>query len=215
MANSSHPFGFRPSRYLDGSPWSGKSQAYAFSASQANNCYIGDVVAFDATNRSTALTDPYLPGIPLILPKVAAMTTAVFRGIVIGFVPQPEFNQTTTASLGLRYRVASTARYGWVVEDPAVVFQVQETGNSYTTAASNGLNQTADISYTAGSTVTGIAGVALDGTTFQTSAVMPWRAVRYSQNVDNFNFTAADASTYARWDVIIANSDLANANKGA
>lgn len=215
MANTSHPFGFRASRYLDGSPFNGQTQLYAFSASQANNAYIGDVVGIDTTNRMTAITDPYAPGIPLILPFVSAMTTTVFRGVLLGLLPQPEFNQSTTASLGLRYRVASTARYGWVAgDDIGVVFQVQEAGNSYVSASSNGINKCADIDYTAGSAITGISGVKLSST-FSTNSVRPWRALRYSQLVDNFGFTAADTNSYAQFDVLIANSDLAQANNGA
>lgn len=215
MANVSRPWGFRPERYLDGSKWTAVTQTYAFAAAQANDAYVGDMVTFDATNRSSAIVDNFVQLAPYVQPVVAAITTGVFRGIIVGFVPQPEFNMSPTASLGFMYRAASTFRYGLISEDTAAIYEAEETGNSYVTTSNNGINKTADIVYAAGSQVTGISGVTLNGAAFQTAAVRPWRALRYTQRVDNFNFVAADANSRAHWDVLIANSDLANANLGA
>lgn len=212
MANSSKIWGFRPVRYLSGAPFNGQVSLYGFSASQANVAFIGDIVQMDTTNRSLALTDAYYPGLPCVQPVVAALTTNAIRGVIAGFVPEPEYSQSATASLGTRHRLASTQRYVWVVEDPMVVFEAEETGNSYTSAANNAINKTADISYTAGSTITGISAVVL--TTYQTAAVRPWRCVRFTERVDNFNFIAGETNTRAHHDVIMNNSDLF-ATKGA
>lgn len=117
MANVSRPFGFRPTRYLNGAAWNAQASMYAFSASQANDAYKGDVVQFDATNRTAALTDPFLPGVPFVAPFVASITTTATRGVIVGFLPQPDFSNSPTATLGLQYRQASTARYVMVIED--------------------------------------------------------------------------------------------------
>ena len=209
--NVNRPNGFSASRYLDGSPYNGANEAYAFSASQANNAYINDAVQIDTTNRSTALTLNYLPGILFIQPVVAAVTTTPIRGFIAGFVPEPDFNMDPTASLGLKYRVASTARWAWVVQDYGVVFTGQEDGNSYTSASSNGLNKTTDIAYTAGSSTTGVSGAQIDSSDVQTAAARPIRLLRYTQSPDNFGFVAADTLSYAKFDFLIANSDLAQA----
>ncbi len=211
MANTSRPFGFRPSRYLSSSAYNGKAALYGFSASDASACYIGDVVGFDNTYRATGLTDAYASGIPLVAAKTAAITTNYIRGIVVGFVPQPEFSQSATASLGTKYRIASTARYAWVVDDPTVVFEVEETGNTWTSASSNAINKVIDISYTAGNTSSGIAGVVVDASTVSVSAVKPFRVLRYTQRVDNFNFTASDTNSYAHLDVLMNSYDLTGA----
>jgi len=216
MANVSRPWGFRPVRYWDGSQWNGQCQTYAFSASQANDAYVGDVVNYDTANRTASLADPFLPACPFLKPNVAAIVAATFRGVVVGFYPEPEYNMNTSASLGLMYRKASTLRYGLVAEDVSVIFEAEETGNAYVTASNNGINKTVDILYAAGSQVTGISAVTLDATTFQTAAARPFRALRYTQRVDNFNFVAADANSRAHYDVIIANGDLtANSGFGA
>jgi hypothetical protein len=207
MANVSRPQGLRPERYWNAALWQGQAQLYWFSASQANDCYIYDMVQFDTANRSNGTTDNYVPGIPAIKPVVAALTTSTYRGVVVGFIVQPDFSMSVTASLGLKYRQASTARYAWVVDDINVIFQVEENGAS---AAANALNKTVDIAYVAGSTTTGLSKVRLDTTSFQTAAVRPLRAVKYSYNIDN-DLTSANP----RWDVLMANSDLAQANFGA
>jgi len=213
MANVNRPFGFKPTGYFDASKWNGQSHLYAFSASQANNAYVNDLVQFDSTNRSTGITDPYAPGIPLVQPVVSTLTTNTFRGTIAGFVPSPEYNNTATASLGLYFRQASTARYAWIVDDVNVIFEAQETGNAYVSASNNAVNKTADITYVAGSAITGISGVYLN--TPATSGVKPWRIYRYTQRPDNFNFTASDTNSYAHFDCLIANSDLAQAQVGA
>jgi hypothetical protein len=214
MANVSRPWGLRPSRYWDGSAWNVQAQTYAFSASQANDAYVGDLVQFDSTNRTAALADPFMPALPFVQPVVAGLTTNTFRGVVVGFYPEPEFNMTTTASLGLQFRKASTLRYGVVAEDVSIIFEAEETGNSYTSTSNNGIGKTADISYTAGSQVTGISAVTLTG--FQTAAVRPLMALRYTERIDNFNFTASDANSRAHFDVMIVNSDIAkNGSQGS
>lgn len=216
MANASHVFGFRPARYLDSSPYNGQSTLYGFSASDSTAAYKGDTVKIDTTYRSTALTDAYAPGIPLVTVTGATITTTVFRGVIAGFVPQPEFSQSATASLGTMYRVASTARYAWVVDDYSVVFEVQESGtNSYTSAASNGINKLIDIgTASSGNTSTGISGYTVVGSSVATTD-KPFRILRLTQRVDNWASTASDTTPNWHWDVMMANSDLATLKVGA
>lgn len=214
--NVDRAFGFRPVRYRNGSPFNAQFVLYAFSASDSTGpAFIGDVVQFDATNRATALTDVYAPGIALIKPVVAAVTTTAIRGVLCGLLPEPEFNHTPTASLGRRHRLDDTARYALVVDDYNVVFEVQEDGNDWVSASDNAIGKTGDIAYTAGNTTTGISGAELDSSDMQAAAARPFKALNLSQRVDNFGFVAADTLSYAKYDVMIANSDLAQANVGA
>jgi hypothetical protein len=218
MANANKPFGFRPVRYRNGSPWNGQTQLYAFAASRAGDAFKGDIVQFDATARSTTPSDVYAPGIPCILAPTAGITTNSFRGVITGFVPEPEFNQNMRASLGLMYRVASTARYAWVCDDTSVVYEAQEAASSLSSGVITAVNRTADIDYTAGNVTTGVSQSRVSGT-WQTAAVRPWRCLRYTQRPDNFNFlgTLGVNATLAnaKLDLLMANSDLANLNQGA
>lgn len=211
MANTSRPFGFKPVRYLSAAVFNGQSELYGFSASMSSNAYKGDVVYFDSTHRCTGLTDIYVPMVPVVQPAVAALTTNVIRGVITGFTAAPEFNMTATASLGTLYHPASTAGYVWVVEDPEVVFEAEESGNSYTSITSNAVNKVIDIVYTAGNQTSGISKVKPDATTVVTNAVKPFRVLRYTQRPDNFNFAAADTNSYAHLDLLMNSSDLLGA----
>lgn len=212
--NTNRAFGFRPVRYRNGAPFNAQYVLMAFSASDTQAAFVGDMVQFDSTNRATALTDVYAPGIPLITAVATTITTTPFRGVLCGILPEPEFNMTATASLGRRHRLASTARYALVVDDTSVIFEAQESAQSWTSASSNAIGKTADVSYAAGSTTTGISGAQISSTA-QTAAVRPWKYLNLSQRVDNFGFVAADNPSYAKYDLMINNSDLAQANLGA
>lgn len=208
MAQASHVFGFRPARFLDSSPYNGQTQLYGFSTSQANDAYKGDLVQFDATNRTLALTDRYYPALPVVKPVVAALTTNAFRGVIAGFIAEPEFSMVATASLGTMYRKASTLRYAFIVEDWSVVFEAEETGNGYTSASNNSINKVGDIAYVAGNQTTGISAIVLDASTVSVAAVKPFRYLRYTEKVDNFNWATTDTNSRAHYDVMINNSDL-------
>ena len=134
---------------MEGTKWNGAATLYAFSASQANDAYINDAVQFDSTNRATSIVDVYAPGIPCVKPVVTTLTTNTFRGVIAGFVPQPEFNNSGTTSLGLQYRAASTARYAWVIDDMNVIFEAQESGQAYVDNTNNAVNKTSDLTYAA------------------------------------------------------------------
>ena len=202
------PSGAKPSRYLNGDDWNGQFQLYGTSTSNAVAIYKYDLVSFDSSNRSLALTDNYAPALPLVAAVASDITTATQRGVVVGFLPEPEFNMTVSASLGLMYRVGSTKRYVQVVDDPFVIYTVQENAQGYTSASNNGINKSAGTAYTAGSTTTGVSGMQLKTSDIQTAAARPFRILRYTQTVDNFLWAAADNPSYAKYDVLLANSDL-------
>jgi hypothetical protein len=103
------------------------------------------------------------------------------------------------------YRVNSTARYVWVVDDYLTIFEGQQILNSWTTATENMVNSSADIDYTAGSTTTGISGVQVAASS---TGKLPLRVLRLTQRVDNFISTASDTSAYFKVDVMNMSSDL-------
>lgn len=213
MANISRPVGFRPTRYLGSAAYTGAQTLYAMSASEGTATFVGDVVKVDSTNDTTSLTDGYAPVIPFVAPTGGTITTTAFRGAVTGFVPEPEFTNAGRASLGLYYRLASTARYVFVVDDPTVVFEAQESGtNSYVSATSNPVNKLLDITAGAGSTLSGISGYTLTGAAGGATTNKPFRVLRLTQRPDNWNFTASDTTPNTHWDVIMANCDLVAPN---
>ncbi len=213
MANLSRIAGFRPVRSIDSNPYMGSSTLYGVSASDATAMFVGDLVKVDSTNRSTAIADVYAPLIPFITVTGGTITTTVYRGVAVGFLPEPEFSNTGRASLGLYYRLASTARYAFVVDDPSVIFEAEESGtNSYVSASNNAINKLLDITATAGSTTTGISQYTLTGAAGGATTNKPFRVLRGTQRPNNFLSAAADTSPFWHWDVLMANSDLSAGN---
>jgi hypothetical protein len=176
---------------------------YAYSAASSTVAsYIYDLVSFDSTNRTAALTNPFMPGLPFVASVASDITTGVQRGVVVGFLPEPEFNQTVTASLGLKYRLASTLRYGMVVDDPNVIFEAQEDANGYTDASDNIIGKVIGTDYVAGSTTTGVSGATIKSSSVATNALRPFKVLRFVPRIDNFNFTAAENPTNARYEIL-------------
>lgn len=206
--NVDRPSGFKPLRYRNGADWNGQSQTYAFSASNSAACYKYDLVVFDSTNRTDSLVDSFMPGLPFVASAAADVTTAAQRGVVVGFLPEPEFSMSGTASLGLMYRVASTHRWANVIDDPDVIFEAQEETGGYTTASNNFIGKAIGTDYVAGSTITGVSKATIKSSDAVTNAVRPWKVLRFVPRPDNFGFVAADNPTYAKYELLPFSWDL-------
>lgn len=202
MANVNRPSGFKPLRYRNGADWNGQANTYAYSASNSVASYKYDLVNFDSTNRTDSLTDPYMPGLPFVASVASDITTAAQRGVVVGFLPEPEFSNSNTASLGLMYRVGSTHRWASVIDDPDVIFEAQEEAGGYTSASNNFIGKAIGTDYVAGSTITGVSASTIKSSDSQTAAVRPWKVVRFVPRVDNFNFVAGENPTYAKYEIL-------------
>jgi hypothetical protein len=215
MANPARTFGLRPYRTSDANDFNGQSQLYYHSASDANNLFLGDLVKFDATNRSSLNTARFV-GLPAATVYAAGGSNC--RGVCVGIVPAPEFNQVANVSLGLRYVIASTERYIWVTDDAAVLYEVEDdfasdsaSNGSLGSGASSLIGKNADITNTGGNTSTGVSGMRLATATQATTATLPIRIYRLVQRDNNVNTTSGTATTagaQAHWEVKLNTSDL-------
>lgn len=206
MPNLNKPFGLRPKKYLNGAPWNGQANLYFVHPSNTNVIFVGDLVIYDTTNGGSGATTQF-PGQPAIAKYVAG--TARTRGVVVGFLPEPDFSQNADVSYARKYRLASTARWALVVDDPMVLFEVQEV-NSGTplTVAEIGLNVeiTNSGATTGGNTSTGMSSMVIDNTNEATTATLPLRLVASVLAEDNdFGFAAQ------RWLVKLNTSELMTA----
>lgn len=162
MANVDAPFGFRPVRHKDGSPWNGAVvPMYIAAGYNSGGMFVGDLVVKVAAGSNTSAVSIPGSGDFLIgtLPQIelAAVTDGTYAsGVIVGFAANP-------ANLSLQYNPTSTERVAYVCTDPDVVYEIQADGDLTETMI--GLNATF-IRTTSGSTVTGISGEELDtGTT--------------------------------------------------
>ena len=175
MANTDRPFGLRPVKHLDGSPWNGQVSTYYVPASDGTAIYVGDPVKSGGTagDEGTFVYGQHVDGMPTVAVAAAGDT---LRGVVVGFSP-------LQSNLETLHRAASTARLAYVVDSPDVVFEVQSDEGGAALALVD-VGENADILYTAGSAVTGRSAVELDSSTHQTTTAQ-LRILGFVQRVDN------------------------------
>lgn len=152
MANRDAPFGLRPVRYRNGSPWNGALTPYYVPSTDNTAIFIGDPVTIVGDSNDNAILG-YPPG---TLSEVTRSTVGdgnPITGVVCEVV------MTTREST--IHREASTERVLMVCDDPNVVFEIQDDGAAALTADSVGLNAVL-IATHSGSTATGISGMELD-----------------------------------------------------
>lgn len=138
MANLVAPRGFVPARYMNGAAWSGGGNMYYIPSSDTNQYNPGDVVL-------TAAVGADANGVPAVTKNTAG--TGVVRGVVIGcLVANPNNPSLVGTNLDLTIQnipaTKTKAYYVLVVDDPKVIFQIQDDGvtTANLVAASVGLN---------------------------------------------------------------------------
>lgn len=187
MANTDKPSGLKPLRHLNGNPWNGMFNVYYHSSSDGTAIYLGDVVQIDGTNDET--TGKY----PSVTQHVATQTDNV--GVVVGFGATPQLMAISTDLNAVHYCPASTEMYIAVVDDPDVVFEVQEDsdGAALTAAAVGGCG---DIIVGSGSSTTGVSAMELDSSSVaDTSATL--QVLRLVDREDNA------IGNNAKWEVLL------------
>ena len=187
MANTDTPFGFKPIRHLNGNPWNGKLRVYYHSASDATAIYKGDVIKL---NGSADATGKY----PDVI-SVAGDTDEHVVGVAVAFSTVPQL-RADPSNLTRNYCPASTEMYVGVCDDPDVIYEVQEDGDTTPIAAASvGLNTT--IVMTAGSTTTGVSAFEIDSDEVATTNTDLVRILRLVDREDNA------LGAYAKWEVLL------------
>lgn len=199
MANADTPFGLRPVRYLTGAVYNGAVNPYWVEDATDNALFIGDVVIATGTANTAIVTVPGAGSFPpSTLPKILRITagdTNRTTGVIVSFSTDP-------TALENVHRLNSTERVAWVCDDPDVMFEVQ--GDSAQTIAATDVGNNADIIFThTGSTVTGISGMELDGSTITADASNQLIIMRAVNRDDN------DADLiHAKWLVMLSNHTM-------
>lgn len=209
MANANRPSGFSPVQYLNGAPWNGQARLYSIAAAYGTALYIGDPVISSGTADANGI-----PGIAI------GATTGALRGVIVGL-----FNSgSTTAPVGgvsvgnlvnsnITYRPASDPNvwYALVVDDPNVLFAVQEESNGTQLAATEvGLN-TISKSGTGNGYLSGWMIPSATGATPNTTATLQLRLFGLVQAPAGTNTFGA----YAKWLVQINVHELGHGTGAA
>lgn len=210
MANINKLAGLSPVRYLNGAPWNGRLNLYYIPSTDANAYAIGDPVA-TLTGAGSAL------GISAVTLATAGSSNAL-RGVIVtsgSDVAQtllPGGPYVDPANLGTVIIPATKTKnyYVGVVDDPMVIFEVQEWGGaSYTalTAADTGKG----INLKSGANNGFVSGWALDTTAASaTSSTRQVRLLGLSLRPPSDNAFGQ----YAKWDVLINQHEFKAATAG-
>lgn len=189
MANTDAAFGFRPIKHLNGAPWNGKVNTYYIPATDSTATFRGDAVK----SAGSATADGMYPTV------AQATAAAAIRGVVIGFSDQP-YIAINQDDLLESYRPASVARYAFVVDDPDVIFEIQEDSvDNSITAAMVGLST--DITVGTGSTTTGLSAMELDSSDTATAAGQ-CKILRAVNRLDNA------LGDNCKWEVLIIEHEM-------
>jgi len=194
MANVNRASGFTPLKYLNGSPWNGAANMYSIDASYGTALYIGDPVI------SGGGAD--VNGVPNI---AIGATTGALRGVIVG-LGTSEAITVNPLNLNITYRPASDPAvwYAMVVDDPNVIFGIQEHANGTAlTAAEVGLNQIS-VSGTGNGYVSGWQLASTTDATANTTNTLQLRLLGL-QRIPNNAFGA-----YAKWLVQINVHELSH-----
>ena len=185
MANIDSPFGMKPVMNRDGSPWNGKATLYYIRAADGTRLGLWDPVVAEGTYGDA-------DGIPTVIRATGAGSNYIL-GSITGFLPDADALARPSS-----YRVASTARYCWVADDPALIFEMQEdsVGGAMAAAAATEASGCADLVIPNCSTATGISAVEIDSSTV-IATVAQVRLMRLVQRPDNV------AGNHAKWEVMI------------
>lgn len=189
MDNLDIPAGFKPVKHLNGSPWNGKVSTYYVPATDSTALFKGDAVksagSADATGKFPTVTQ-------------AAAGDAI-RGVVVGFGEDPHI-MIKADNPYLTHRPASTAMYVLVVDDPSVIFEIQEDSDVAALAADD-VGLSADVIVGTGNTTTGKSAMEIDSDS-KTALAAALKILRVVDREDNA------LGNQCKWEVLIAEHEM-------
>ena len=178
MANQQGNFGFRPVLML-GSAYQGQGQQeMTIASNETNSIFMGDPVVLNANGSISRGS------------SAGAELVGVFNGC---FYTDPT-TQKPTFSNHYPGAIVADDIVANVISDPDVVFEVK---CDDTNAGRAQVGSTCNIAtYAAGSTKSGISGVAIDGSTFGTSNASNFAVYDLSTDPDNSDTSSANVNAY-------------------
>ena len=196
MANADRPSGLTPVRYLNGAPYNGQARAYYHVATDAAAIFIGSPVSLSAGGSNAAAIGGFDIGtLGMVKHAAAGGSTARIVGVCVAVDPLNGAGADGRDSL--IYCAASTERIVWIADDPNIVFEIQEDGDTTDLAAAD-VNTNIDLIATAaGSTVTGLSGWELDSSSKAATITLDCHIIGKSKIQDNA------LGDHCKWDVTI------------
>ena len=177
MANKDAAFGLRPSRMMGGAPYSGGQSRYRIASGLAGKIFQGDLVK-QVTGGG--------------IERAAASSTVPVVGVFNGC----QYTDPTTGEQVFKNYypggVAASDIIAFVIDDPAVVFEVQADA-AFPVADLFGNFDIVD-NATTGDVKSGRSNMELDVTTGATTTTLPLKAIDISQDPDNDDVSSANTN---------------------
>lgn len=189
MANANKVSGLTPVKYLSGVDWDGRANVYVVDSGQTDALFVGDPVKLSGSGDANGV-----PGVVL----ATAGATCVGAVIGVGTNPNGPWVDPNRLDLVSAPATKATDYYVLVVDDPNVIFEIQEGGaGSNLAKTSIGLN--AD--FVAASPATGVKVSAfyLNNNGIDTTSTRNLKVLGLARKPDNA------IGTYAKWNVLINN----------
>lgn len=198
MANVSAIAGLVPVRYRSGAPWNGAVSFYTYLAAETAQLWIGDPVTTVGSANGDSL------GVPAV--KLATAGAAV-RGVVVSIGTAPQgaayFNPNNLNVINRPTGAQTINYYLAVVDDPDVIFEIQEGGvGAVLTATSINRNVNFSTGTRPNSTIV-VSPAFLDNNTVNTTSTLNLKILGAVQRPDNTPFTALQ-----KWLVSINNHEF-------
>ena len=199
MANNNAAFGLKPIN-LNGTAWSGQGKLIYIPASQGGNIFIGDPLIPLGT------TDAW--GVPAF-GIASAGATNIIGGSYLGPANGPAGSGVTLLQSNTIYRPASVIGYGFICDDPDVMYSIQEDSVGGAIAVANAGYSNGNLVAGAGSTATGLSGWMLQSSTVASgNATYQVKVLGLTRGPDNA------VGNYARWNVMLNLSALQQGTAG-
>lgn len=196
MANTNKPSGLTPVKYLGGADWDGKVNMYYIDPAVTTAIFIGDVVDLSGTG------DP-VRGIPGCIIAVAGNAPVLGVVVAIGTNPEggPYINPNNLAVVSRPSGAQALAYYAAVVDDPYVIFEVQE-GGAGAALAATAIGENRQVLLAAPATGVNVSGLTVNNNVAANDAGQ-LKLLGLSRRYDQGAFNAFGA--FAKWNVVINN----------
>ena len=188
--NKDSPFGMKPIKHLNGSPWNGKFNIYYKAVALNEAMFIGTPIQLAGSADTFGK-----------YPTVKLAGTSPILGVIIGF-PNTPYIAADVTDLDKLYSLASTASYVAVVDDPSVIFEMQEDDADGDTLDADDVGLNASATTESGSTTTGQSTVEIDRSTVATTSTFNLKLLRLVDRPGNA------MGAYSKWEVLINNHGL-------
>lgn len=204
FTNPNKPAGLVPVFHLQGLNWNSAVHMYAIPAGDTHAFYPGDLVDLQANcDAATGLRQ-------ITLATAGSTAVGVVAAVGIGNAGPagaggPYINSNDLSKTFRPSGAQTPVYYAAVIDDPYVVFEIQEGGTGTNLAAGTATTE-ANILYAAPATGVFVSGTTLDNGSLGSSATKNLKFYSFKQAIDNhFVTTPATGGGSQKWWVLINN----------